>query len=137
MNNKYVIYVNNQAINVSKEIYKEYWKSIERERYLTKVIRKTWIYLDHLFDEYETNTLEYKLIQDKNPTRNEVFKMELHQQLHNAINQLSNDEKDLIIAIYYHDLSDTEYAKRTNQKQTTISKRHRSILKKLKNLINF
>lgn len=137
MNNKYVIYVNNQAISVSKEIYKEYWKSIEHERYLTKLMRRTWIYLDHFFDEYEANTLEFKLIQDKDPTRNEVLKMDLHQQLHNAISQLSDDEKDLIIAIYYHDLSAREYARRTNQKQTTVSWKHRKLLDKLKNLMNY
>ncbi|CAM3630856.1 sigma-70 family RNA polymerase sigma factor [Erysipelothrix anatis] len=136
MHNKYVIYVNNQAISVSKEIYTEYWKSIEHERYLTKLIRKTWIYLDHLFDEYESNTLEYKLIQDKNPTRNEAYKMDKYEALHNAIKQLTEDEMDLIISLYFDGFNQTEYAKYIGKSQQTISKNHKKILKKLKKLIN-
>ena len=136
-NNKHVIYVQNQAVEVSQEVYKEYWKSIEQERYLTKKNRKTWIYLDHLFDEYENNTLEIQLIEDLDPTRNEVYKMERYQELYKAINTLTDEEKDLLIAIYYHDLSDNEYARRTNQKQTTVSWKHRKMLEKLKKAIEF
>ena len=135
MNDTYVIYIKNQAINVSEEVYREYWKSIEHERYLTKQIRNTWVYLDHLFDEYESNTLEIKLLEDLDPTRNEVLKMERYEALYKAINTLTDDEKDLLIAIYYHDLSDREYAKTKNMSQTTISWKHRKMLEKLKKCI--
>lgn len=135
MNDTYVIYIKNQAVNVSEEVYREYWKSIEHERYLTKQIRNTWVYLDHLFDEYESNTLEIKLLEDLDPTRNEVLKMERYEALYKAINTLTDDEKDLLIAIYYHDFSDREYAKKLKMNQTTISKRHRSMLRKLKKVL--
>lgn len=136
-NNKHVIYVQNQAVEVSEEVYKEYWKSIEQERYLTKKIRKTWIYLDHLFDEYENNTIEMKLLDDLDPTRNEVYKMERYQELYNAINTLTNEEKDLVIAIYFKELTQTEYATAIGESQQSISKKHDQIIKKLRNLIKF
>lgn len=137
MNNKHVIYVNNQPITVSAEIYKEYWKSIEHERYLTKQIRKTWIYLDHLFDEYENNTLEIQLIEDLDPTRNEVLRMEQYEELYRAINTLTEDEKDLLIAMYFKELTQTEYAAAIGESQQSISKKHDQIIKKLRNLIKF
>lgn len=137
MNNKYVIYVNNQPVEVSKKIYKEYWKSIEHERYLTKQIQRRWVYLDHFLNEYESNTLEIKLIDNLDPTRNEALKMERYEELYNAINTLNDDEKDLLIAIYYLDLTQTDYAIKNGLSQQSISKKHDKIIKKLRNLIDF
>ncbi|CAM3594680.1 sigma-70 family RNA polymerase sigma factor [Erysipelothrix anatis] len=137
MNDTYVIYIKNQVVNVSEEVYKEYWKSIEHERYLTKQIRNTWVYLDHIFDEYESNTLEIKLLDDLDPTRNEALKMERYEALYKAINTLSDDEKDLLIALYYLDLTQTDYAIKNGLSQQSISKKHDKIIKKLRNLINF
>ena len=137
MNDTYVIYIKNQVVNVSEEVYKEYWKSIEHERYLTKQIRNTWVYLDHIFDEYESNTLEIKLLDDLDPTRNEALKMERYEALYKAINTLSGDEKDLLIALYYLDLTQTDYAIKNGLSQQSISKKHDKIIKKLRNLINF
>ena len=137
MNDTYVIYIKNQAINVSEEVYREYWKSIEHERYLTKQIRNTWVYLDHLFDEYESNTLEIKLLEDLDPTRNEALKMERYEALYKAINTLTDDEKDLVIALYFKELSQTEYAEDIGGTKQNISKKHDKIIKKLRNLIDF
>lgn len=50
-NKKYAIYVNNQKVEVSKEVYQVYWKSVEHERYLIRQIKNTCIYLDHLLDD--------------------------------------------------------------------------------------
>lgn len=137
MNDTYVIYIKNQAVNVSEEVYREYWKSIEHERYLTKQIRNTWVYLDHLFDEYESNTLEVKLLEDLDPTRNEALKMERYEELYKAINTLTDDEKDLLIAIYYLEITQTDYAIKKGLSQQSISKKHDKIIKKLRNMINF
>lgn len=110
---------------------------VMKKRYLTKQIRKTWIYLDHLFDEYENNTLEIQLIEDLDPTRNEVLKMERYQELYKAINTLTDDEKNLVIALYFKELTQTEYAEKIGDSQHSISKKHNKIIKKLRNLINF
>lgn len=137
MNDTYVIYIKNQAVNVSEEVYREYWKSIEHERYLTKQIRNTWVYLDHLFDEYESNTLEIKLLEDLDPTRNEALKMERYEALYKAINTLSEDEKDLIIALYFKDMTDKEYANLIGFNQSSITRKKAKILRKLKELLDF
>lgn len=135
MNNKHVIYINNQPISVTAEIYKEYWKSIEHERYLTKQICKTWIYLDHLFDEYENNTLEIQLIEDLDPTRNEALKMEQYETLYKAINKLNPDEIDLINALFFEDKTDDEYAIEKGVNQSSITRKKAKILSKLREII--
>lgn len=135
MNNKHVIYINNQPISVSAEVYKEYWKSIEHERYLTKQIRKTWVYLDHLFDEYENNTLEIQLIEDLDPTRNEALKMEQYETLYKAINKLNPDEIDLINAIFFENKTDDEYATEKGVNQSSITRKKAKILSKLREII--
>lgn len=131
--NEYYIYVNNKPIEVSKRIYTEYWKSIEEERYLTKRIRRTWIYLDHLFDEYERNSLEYYLIDDLNPTKEEVDKKIQIELLLKEIAKLDKDEKDLIDALYYQGLSQTDYAMIIGDYQQNIGRKHQKIIEKLKN----
>ncbi len=137
MNDTYVIYIKNQAVTVSEEVYKEYWKSIEHERYLTKKIHNTWVYLDHLFDGFEHNSLEIELIKDLDPTRNEALKMERYEALYKAINTLTDVEKDLIIALYFKELTQTEYALIIGVTKQNISKHHEKIIKKLRNLIIF
>ncbi|MDE8037457.1 sigma-70 family RNA polymerase sigma factor [Erysipelothrix rhusiopathiae] len=135
MKKKYVIYVNNTAIQVNQEIYKEYWKSVERERYLDKLAKKYEIKLDHVFEGYEANTIEYELVNDKNPTQSEAIKLEMVSLLFEAIKNLSTKEQNLIQAIYFDELTQTEYSKLVNTSQQNISYMHKKILKKLKKML--
>ena len=134
-NKKYLIYVNNKPIEVSKSIYTEYWKNIEHERYLTKKIRRTWIYLDHLFNEYERNTLEINLIEDLNPTKSLVDKKIQIELLLNEIEKLPIDEQELINALYYKEMTQQEYARQLNITQQSISKKHKIIIEKLRKML--
>lgn len=134
-NKKYAIYVNNQKVEVSKEIYQAYWKSVEHERYLIRQIKNTCIYLDHLLDDYERNSVELGTIKDLDPTHNNAIKNIMIEELTTKLSSLSEEERNLIHAVYYDGMSDHEYARKTSQKQTTISKRHRALLRKLRKLL--
>lgn len=133
--NNYVIYVNNEPIEVSKRIYQAYWKDKERERYLNKLARKHVIYLDHIFDDFNYNTLEFSLIEDHDPTRHQAMKLEMIDLMLSKILLLSDDEQKLIHAIFFDDLTDTEYAKILNVHQSTITRRRDKILRKLKEMM--
>lgn len=135
MNKNYVIYVNNVAVKVSYEIYKAYWKSVERERYLDRLAKKHEVHLDHVFDEYESNTIEYKLIEDKNPTRNEALKLEMIDSLLQSLKRIPAEDQHLIQALYFEELTQTEYAHKIGTSQQVISYRHLGILEKLKKII--
>ncbi len=47
--NKYYIYTKNDKNEVSKEIYTEYWRSVEHERNQIKMAKKLNIYIDSMF----------------------------------------------------------------------------------------
>ena len=61
-----------------------------------------------------------------------VVAKELRDRLHHAIEALPKAERELIRAIYFEDMTEKEYAKRTGMSQTGISYRRRNILSKLK-----
>ena len=58
------------------------------------------------------------------------------EKLANALNNLSEDLKKIIILYYYGELTDTQIAKQLNQLQQTINNRRRKALKILKKIIS-
>lgn len=133
---KYVIYVNNKPIPVSKEIYREYWRLREQEKYLVKRARQTWIYLDHFLDGYNHNTLEYDLLDDKDPTRTYSEHQNNLDMLLDALKHLNKSEKHLIKALYFDDFTQKEYGELFGLTQQRISQIHEKIIKKLRRLMN-
>ncbi len=133
----FVIYVKNEPVEVSEKVYRTYWQSIEKERYLSKKIRETWIYLDHLFDEYENNSLEYSLLEDLNPTANEAIKNELIEIMLNEVKKLLQDEQDLLYSFYFEGNTHTDYGKRVGLTPQAISLKHRVIIEKLRKTLDF
>ena len=63
--------------------------------------------------------------------------MERYEELYQSINSLTDDEKDLIIALYFKELTQTEYAQAIGVTKQNISKKHEKIISKLRNLMNF
>ena len=60
---------------------------------------------------------------------------ELNDQLHRCIAMLPKAERELIQAIYFDGMSDTEYSKRIKRSQQIVSYNHKKILSKLKMLM--
>ena len=119
--NKYYIYTNNQKIEVAEEIYIEYWKSIEHERYQIKMAKKLHIYIDSLRDEFDNNSIEKSLVDD-DPTHNNAMKSIEKFALLKLVKSLSVDEQNLINALYFLQLSQVEYAKLIGKTQQSVSK---------------
>ena len=126
-NNKLYLYVNKEKISVSDEVYKEYWKSVERERYLNKKTQRNCIYLDSLLYEYQKDSLEYAAIQLRKDDEN-YYKKELLTKLSIILSSLSSDEKALINALYFEGISQRKYAKRIGISQKNVHKKHRKIV---------
>lgn len=135
MNHKYFLYVKNIQVEVTKEVYNAYWQEVEREKYLSRLIRKHWVYLDHYFEGYHQNNLEYELVSNierLNAERNN----EVIDDLKKAIKELDAEEQLIVYLIYYEEYNQTEIASILNTSQQNISRKHRNILKKLKKLMN-
>ena len=62
---------------------------------------------------------------------------ELSKQLHCCINMLPKAERELIQAIYFEGMNDTEYAKRIRRSQQIVSYNHKKILSKMKMIMKF
>ena len=62
---------------------------------------------------------------------------ELIEQLHRYIDMLPRAERELIQAIYFDGLNDSEYARKSKVSQSGVSRRHKKILSKLRILMKF
>lgn len=134
----YFIYINNNTkVNVSEEVYKAYWKSVEHERYLERKYKQTCVSLDSILNNLQWNAIEFILVTEKNPTYESTIKSIEIQNLYQAINALPHHERMLIKALYFDGLSQTEYAISTGKTQQSISRHHRKIIKKLKTILNY
>ncbi len=80
-------------------------------------------------DNYE-NFREF--IDDVNVPENIFMTKLVMLEVQNAVNDLPAKEKDLIVAIYYERLTESEYAARICVTQQYVSKSKKKILKKLK-----
>ena len=97
--------------------------------------KKLNIYIDSIQDEFYSNSIEHLLV-PFDPTRDYVMMNIEIERLNNIILHLSTKERYLLNAIYFEGLSDRAYATKIGAKQTTISKNHRNLLIKLRNLLN-
>lgn len=137
MKKKYFLYANNIKIEVSQEIYKAYWKDIEKEKYQNHVLRRNSIYLDHHFEGYERNTIEYQIIlkiqQLKQEKENEQV---LTEKLNKALDQLKPEERLLINLLYFEDWNQSEVLECFDYSQQNISRIHKRVLRKLRYLMD-
>lgn len=134
---KYYIPIEGKLIEVEGNVYVAYYKMGRRERYLEE-------------RDNENRLLSYDALDNNGVVGQEMFKdsnvesledmalvKELTSQLHCCIDMLPKAEKELIQAIYFEGMSDTEYSKRIGKTQQAVSYRHRKILSKLKMLMKF
>ena len=135
---RYVIPVNRQLIDVSREIYVTYYKSLRREKYLEeRDIKNGTVSVDAL------DTLEIRgvdIIPDPDPTPEEVMvNKDTHRLLHKALEGLSSLELEFVLLMYYSDpnktLSQHGVAKRLEISQPAVKKRHDKIIEKLRKLM--
>lgn len=137
MKKKYFLYANNSKVEVSREIYKAYWKDMEKEKYQNHVLRRNSIYLDDHFEGYERNTVEYQIIlkiqQIKEEKENEKV---LTEKLNKALDQLKPEERLLINLLYFEDWNQNEVIERFDYSQQNISRIHKRVLRKLRYLMD-
>lgn len=132
-NKRKFVVASNMLFEVSKEKFNEYHNYVEKTRYAYNKENK----LDKVsFDVLEDNFILPNDDAISNIEKN-IESREEKERLNNAILKLTKDEQDLVKAIYFKNMTMTDYAEITNTPLSTISSRKQKILKKLKNLFNF
>lgn len=133
----YYIPVEGKLIEVEETVYTAYYKMSRRERYLEERDKENGVMS---YDALDNNGLVgQEMFQDKERGSLEDMALakELLDQLHRCIAMLPKAEQDLIHAIYFGGIRDTEYARKTKMSQSGVSRKHKKILSKLRFLMNF
>ena len=84
----------------------------------------------------EAYNLDGNLLPSETNIEVEVLKNEERQELMDAIEKLTPDQRDLIKAVFFDGVSISEYAKKKGVSQPAITQRKETALKKLKNFLS-
>lgn len=130
----YTIVVKNARIEVSEEVYREYYKEREHEKYIDKVSKEKNISLDELMEigfSIESNSTTIS----KESAEDEAIKNILIEQIKEKLELLEPEELFLIKEIFENGVSERELAKKMNVHRKTIYNKRMKLLEKLRKLI--
>lgn len=128
--NKY-IYVRGKKIYVSDELYKAYKKQINHEAHLNEMDRKHRVYG---FEDYK---IDLNSISDENVDIENIIETKmLIEDLHRALSNLNEEERNLIKLLYFDDKTLIEVAKQRNTNPMKISRLRNKVLEKLRKLLD-
>lgn len=133
--NKRFIYIHKMLMEVTNKEYIEYYKEIERNRYAEKVLRKLQTFsIEHI--KSDTDFRDKEIIKDETiDTEDEIErKLEL-EQLQNALLSLTEDEYQIIKALFFEENTVRNYAQKIGIPFNTIQSRKKKILEKLKKIL--
>ena len=147
MDKKFIIKIENQQVEVTEEVYLAYYSGERKQRYFEDDLKTNRVILDknnqvvHYIPARE-ESLEY-LMDDKNmdfpdnapSTEAQAFRNIDREVIRRAIKELKPAQQDLVYALFYEQLTEREYAVKTGQSQSAINQRKKTVLKKLKNLL--
>ncbi len=133
MAKEYYIYVRGEAVPVSEEVYKAYWKITEHEKYLQ---RKDWKHnvipfsvLDH-DGHFIDNIIDERIDLEKIVE----VKMQI-EELHKALAKLTKEERELMEAIFFREESLRSIGKKEKVSYQSIGKRRDRVLEKLRKIL--
>ncbi len=144
---KYYLYVEGQEVEVSREVYTEYYHYKNKEEYFMKKLKegrtktdpvtKEKIYLPSREDSYDRIADTYGFLYDRKSESIEdiIIKKEDIDSLYRAINLLEDVEKEIIKELFFFDKSETGLAREKGVSITTIRYHKAKALKKLKILL--
>ena len=132
-NKEYYLYVKGEAIPISEEVYKAYWKITEHEKYLQKKDCKYGVIpfssLDH-DGHFVDNIIDEKIDLEKIVE----VKMKI-EELHKALATLTKEERELMEAIFYREESLRSISRKEKVTHQAIGQRRNQILEKLRKIL--
>ena len=130
---EYYLYVKGKAVPVSEEVYKAYWKITEHEKYLQ---RKDWKHNVISFSALDHDGHFVDNIVDESIDIEKIIEVKMQiEELNKALNSLTEEERDIITAIFFREESLRSIGERKNRSYQAIGKRRDKILEKLRKLL--
>ena len=142
------LWINDEYIDVTDEIYTAYFKGKRKMSYFEKDLKSERVIKDKNGDikkiiPSREDSLDRLLSDNKRQFSDDSESVESIIQnndeidkLHNALKQLSDDEWAIIKKLFYDERSERDVAKILGISQVAVNKRKHRILKKLKKIIN-
>lgn len=143
---KYFIALEGQSFEVSRELYETYYKGTRKEKYFTHDLKPERTKVDRVTGQIEVipsreDSYE-QLMEAEKQFADEVANVEdaavravMLEKLNEALHSLTTEEADIIHALFYQEISESELAKRLGIARTTLQSRKYRILEKLKKLL--
>ncbi len=132
---KYIIKVSGKLVEVTPEVYGEYYRM---DRYAHYQEERDLLHGKTLYSNLDSNELlGEELIPDENAlsTEDAAIAHILSEKLHRCLNMLPKGERYLIQALYFDGLTEREYAFRIGVSQNAVNKRRHVVLAHLKNFM--
>ena len=129
--NVYFVCIQNTLLEVTEDMYMKHYRAIRRKKYLTREVPYEILYYQSLdTDEILGEELLYDSsglsIEDK--AIHHIYA----DKLYSAMEQLTDEERDLLYRLYYQGLSERILAKQLGISQAAVHKRKEKILKQLR-----
>jgi RNA polymerase sigma factor (sigma-70 family) len=132
----YYIFLGDLKVDVSEEVYKGYWQETNRENYLKRLDKENRLgYFSEFVSDEVARSMEERLI-DKAVDLEKLVEVKMQiEALNRALDNLSPDEREIIQALFYEEITQRDLAKKLNISQGAVFRRKEKILKKLKVLL--
>lgn len=125
-----------EKVSVSKEVYHAYMRTGWNIKDNDKSYYDHEIQFSALIGGEEGSYENFNVFVDSSANPEVIFsKRDQERTLRKAISELTSQERELIIALFYERKTEQSYAEHLGVKQQTIHKKKKRILKKLKNLL--
>ena len=133
--NKYFLPLHGMLMEVTEDEYRSYYKDKRRQKYIDERSRENG---DVSYDALDSSDMlgESVLVDIETNVEEQVTNKIILEQLHNAFLLLSEEEKEVITAIFKNNLTERELAKKKGVYHNAIHKQKNRILEKLKNFLN-
>jgi RNA polymerase sigma factor (sigma-70 family) len=132
---KYRIRLDGRVIEVTREIYSDYYRMSRRERYLEErdLVHGKTLYSD--LDTEDTTGEDMLPDRDAASVEDTVIKRVMAARLRTCLSLLTESELALIVMRYYEDRSQNEIAAELGISQSNICRKEARILLKLRNML--
>lgn len=120
------------------EVPEQAHKEMNRERSRRMYIRKQSENVEELSYEFLMSgdcDGKFVWIDERSEVSEDVEQKLITEELHKVIGELSEDDRNLIHALYFEGCSERVYAKRIGLSQVAVHKRKKQVLEKLRNMM--
>lgn len=143
----YYIRINGQAVEVSEEVYREYYRGRRKERYIMEDLKTERFTIDQrtgnvTITPSREDSLDRLLEADKQfpidveSAEDEAITAVMVEQLRKIIHTLSDEEQALIHELFYLDKTMREAGEALHVSAATVFNRREKLLKKLRGLLD-